>query len=442
MNLRMSTVLPALFESLHPTLLPPIIPKITNTEIILETGYAPSQNRDVFTLSDYTSINIVGLGKASLSSLMPFATELTSLKNRGSDVPSNLNLLCVSKLDTSSPEHISALTNVNCKILYGDHPTPSEKSVTAARTVQTLTSSPSSLNLIFISGGTSSLCSLPSISLPLYKSITTKLVTSSHSIQSINSLRSLLDTFKSGGLSSSIPSSSTLKTYVISDVVDDDIRYIGSGPTMFQERDKERALEVWKTLKDECSESEVEEVEDVLKIQEDDYGIWEGYNEPIIISRNSDAVIQASSILKMSLPHLNVNADLDPFEGSADSVINKIIDSALKNGPGVYVKGGESTVEFDVNSGGKGGRNMEMTLIGAIKLNKMKLNNVSIACYGTDGNDGPTDAAGAMWWGGGVEGGRRVWGGMIVIFLGGEGEGGVDFYGGGDEFGGFSRCYC
>ena len=196
MNLRMSSVLPALFDSLHPTLLPPIRPTLSSTQLTIETGYpSGSVTRDVFTLSDYSSINVVGLGKASLSSLMPFADELVR-----SPRPPSLRLLCVSKAATSSPAHVAALESADCEIVYGDHPTPTESSVYAAEEVIKLCSEPSSLNLVFLSGGTSSLCCLPSVSLDLYKKITGALVSSSHPIQSINSLRSVLDNFKSGGL--------------------------------------------------------------------------------------------------------------------------------------------------------------------------------------------------------------------------------------------------
>ncbi len=55
----------------------------------------------------------------------------------------------------------------------------------------------------------------------------------------------------------------------------------------------------------------------------------------------------------------------------------------------------ESTVSLTPNSG-KGGRNQELALSAAIQLDSMDMRNVVLASVGTDGGDGPTDAAGAV----------------------------------------------
>lgn len=55
----------------------------------------------------------------------------------------------------------------------------------------------------------------------------------------------------------------------------------------------------------------------------------------------------------------------------------------------------ESTVSLTPNSG-KGGRNQELALSAALQLDSQNLRNVVLASVGTDGGDGPTDAAGAV----------------------------------------------
>ena len=55
----------------------------------------------------------------------------------------------------------------------------------------------------------------------------------------------------------------------------------------------------------------------------------------------------------------------------------------------------ESTVSLTPNSG-KGGRNQELALAAALELDSLNLRNVVLASVGTDGGDGPTDAAGAV----------------------------------------------
>ena len=55
----------------------------------------------------------------------------------------------------------------------------------------------------------------------------------------------------------------------------------------------------------------------------------------------------------------------------------------------------ESTVSLTADSG-KGGRNQELALSAAVQLDSMDIRNVVLASVGTDGGDGPTDAAGAV----------------------------------------------
>ena len=63
--------------------------------------------------------------------------------------------------------------------------------------------------------------------------------------------------------------------------------------------------------------------------------------------------------------------------------------------PAALIAGGETTVSLTPDSG-KGGRNQELALAAALQLCTMKLRNVVLASVGTDGGDGPTDAAGAV----------------------------------------------
>eukprot|EP00591_Stephanopyxis_turris_P002880 CAMPEP_0195523786 /NCGR_PEP_ID=MMETSP0794_2-20130614/23205_1 /TAXON_ID=515487 /ORGANISM="Stephanopyxis turris, Strain CCMP 815" /LENGTH=294 /DNA_ID=CAMNT_0040653857 /DNA_START=98 /DNA_END=983 /DNA_ORIENTATION=- len=66
--------------------------------------------------------------------------------------------------------------------------------------------------------------------------------------------------------------------------------------------------------------------------------------------------------------------------------------------PAAFIAGGETTVSLPANHDleKRGGRNQELGLVAACNLSKMKLRNVVVASVGTDGTDGPTDAAGAI----------------------------------------------
>ncbi|NIT58746.1 MAG: hypothetical protein GWN00_21735 [Aliifodinibius sp.] len=84
-------------------------------------------------------------------------------------------------------------------------------------------------------------------------------------------------------------------------------------------------------------------------------------------------------------------------EEVAGAIADKVISTANKDKseskkPVLFVFWGESTVE--VTGGGKGGRNQELALRGALKIAGYE--NITWLCGGTDGIDGPTDAAGAI----------------------------------------------
>lgn len=63
--------------------------------------------------------------------------------------------------------------------------------------------------------------------------------------------------------------------------------------------------------------------------------------------------------------------------------------------PVALIAGGETTVSLGLNCG-KGGRNQELALSAALQLESLQLEGVVLASAGTDGTDGPTDAAGAI----------------------------------------------
>lgn len=70
--------------------------------------------------------------------------------------------------------------------------------------------------------------------------------------------------------------------------------------------------------------------------------------------------------------------------------------------PVALIAGGETTVTLSKNSG-KGGRNQEIGLAAGLKMHPTELRDIVLASLGTDGTDGPTDAAGAVVDGGTIE---------------------------------------
>ena len=68
--------------------------------------------------------------------------------------------------------------------------------------------------------------------------------------------------------------------------------------------------------------------------------------------------------------------------------------------PTALIAGGETVVTLPPKCQGKGGRNQELALSAALKMHDMNLRDVVLTSVGTDGTDGPTDAAGGIVYGG------------------------------------------
>jgi hydroxypyruvate reductase len=117
-----------------------------------------------------------------------------------------------------------------------------------------------------------------------------------------------------------------------------------------------------------------------------------------IIASNKDAVKAA---LEVGKSHgLNVFVYEEAMEGETHETAIDFVNLAkrvMEDGkpvpaPALLISGGETTLE--VKGGGMGGRNQEFVLTAAIEISGLK--NVVVTSFGTDGIDGPTDAAGAL----------------------------------------------
>jgi len=135
----------------------------------------------------------------------------------------------------------------------------------------------------------------------------------------------------------------------------------------------------------------------------------EGYNEPSVISSNKMMVRSVADRIREIGGEVRIFRDGD-MEGEARVVGVELVDALEKQGAGkgtFLIAGGETTVTFCSALGnGKGGRNQEMALAMALELSKRDMDDVVAVCFGTDGNDGPTDAAGAIVDGTTV---RKIW---------------------------------
>ncbi|MDX1637523.1 MAG: DUF4147 domain-containing protein [Balneolaceae bacterium] len=262
------------------------------------------------------------------------------------------------------------------------------------------------LLLYAISGGTSSLVCKPAgeITIEELNHTFELLNTSGANIREINTVRKHLSAIKGGQLLRHIDPSVTLLDLVISDVPDDDMQIIGSGPSTPDSSTFQDAYHVlleyqlWEKLPASVKK-QVEEGIDGIAPETVKPG-----NDPLadhhslIVGSAKKLAETAAELLEEAgyncwVADRAYNRDVGEV---ARTIADKVIAVDEKQSPVplpvAFVFFGESTV--DVRGSGKGGRNQELALRGALEI--QGYDNITWLSAGTDGIDGPTDAAGAI----------------------------------------------
>jgi hydroxypyruvate reductase/glycerate 2-kinase len=301
----------------------------------------------------------------------------------------------------------------SCKadeVIVGAHPVPKESSLKAGqRAIRFLEEIPhDSFVLNLLSGGTSSLLCLPPKDISISELNTTfeLLNNSGATIREINTVRKHCSQVKGGQLLRWLDPNATLIDLVISDVPDDDLSIIGSGPTtpdLSTFQDAYHILleyDLWDLLPlsvQKHVEMGVDgEMMETLKPGKDPL---KEHSAQIISSARklalkiSDLANQRGYITKVADDAFN--EDVSKVAESIENVVSDYIESGTTSentDSRLFIFYGESTV--DVKGDGKGGRNLELALRGALKITGHE--NITWLSAGTDGVDGPTDAAGAI----------------------------------------------
>ena len=282
------------------------------------------------------------------------------------------------------------------------HPVPDKNSFTASKSILDIAqkAEESDLVICLLSGGGSSLlCDAPEGLLP-EDIITTNdlLVTSGAAIGEINAVRKHLSNIKGGGLARAVHPAH-LATLILSDVIGDNIDVIASGPTAPDTTTCFDAIAV--IDKYEIRKSMPTRVIDFLcngKAETPKPG-------DIVFSKTSNIIIGNNRIAlesaRLKALEFNINSVIveDKLQGDVIAVSEYLVETALKFQSYAFVLkpvcllfGGETTVK--VTGNGLGGRNQHLALLCAKALCGKR--GITILCAGTDGSDGPTDAAGAV----------------------------------------------
>jgi glycerate 2-kinase len=255
------------------------------------------------------------------------------------------------------------------------------------------------LTLVLLSGGASALLPLPveQIDLPDKLAVTRLLASRGAPIQDLNRVRSVLSQIKGGGLARAVPAGRII-TLVISDVVGDPLDVIGSGPTVDQKVTREHARNI---LLEFAPEAEwpprvvqflmtVEQPRSAVRVAVEHHII--GNNETAVQAAAAEARAIGFDVLTMETQRTGDAAE----EGRRLAAWCRAQTPHRVGSRGCcLISGGEPTVTLNSGGGnGRGGRNQELIVAAIACQPDDSWQNRCLVSGGTDGEDGPTDAAG------------------------------------------------
>ncbi len=343
-----------------------------------------------FPLNSVNNIYVIGAGKASAAMALEVEKILGSYITEGH--------IIVKYGHTCRLNHI--------RVSEAAHPVPDSNGFKATEAILKIAGKAEVRDLVLclLSGGGSALLAdfPPGSSAGEIAIVNNLLINSGACIQEINAVRKHLSLVKGGQLARAV-NPATLVSLILSDVAGDPLDVISSGPTTPDPTTFRQALEVLDKF------NLVNEVPaTILKyLKEGAGGLRSETPKPydkefdrtvnLLIGTNRLALEAA----KRKALDYNINALIidDQLQGDTSSVAEYLVETALKFKENEYeVKpvcllfGGETTVKM--TGKGKGGRNQHLALQTSLLLKDQQ--GITVLSAGTDGNDGPTSAAGAV----------------------------------------------
>ncbi len=244
-----------------------------------------------------------------------------------------------------------------CEVIEAAHPVPDENSLIAGHALfqQVQHLAPGAHLLMLVSGGASALAELPEpgITLAGLQSENARMLSEGLDIHAMNARRKTLSRIKGGKLLAAFKGE-LVTTCAISDVEGDDLSVIGSG----------------------------------IGNAPDDAGFS---FDPYIVASNR--VARAAAADRATALGLNVMTDAETLYGDVQDLAHSVGEMLRHAPPGVHILGGEPTVVLPPDPG-QGGRNQALALALAKEISGMI--GLAVLVGGTDGTDGPTDAAGGL----------------------------------------------
>lgn len=287
------------------------------------------------------------------------------------------------------------------------HPVPDEAGVQGTRRILDLLEAATEQDLVLcvISGGGSALLPAPvnGITLAEKQALTKRLLQCGATINEINAIRKHISAIKGGHLAR-LAAPATIITLLLSDVIGDPLDIIASGPTApdpntFQ--DCLAILQKYDLLEDIPSavattirQGMAGEIPETPKPGDPVFAHTQNF---IVASNGIAARAAAERALELGYHPLIVSTFVEGETREVAKMHAAIVKEIQHSGqpvpaPACIITGGETTVT--IQGQGLGGRNQEFVLAAAIEISGLE--RVVVLSAGTDGTDGPTDAAGAV----------------------------------------------
>jgi glycerate 2-kinase len=293
------------------------------------------------------------------------------------------------------------------RLLEAGHPVPDERGAAAAREIRALAESAGAedLVLVLVSGGGSALTPAPAppITLGDKQAMTRLLLAAGATINQLNAVRKHASLLKGGQLARAA-APARIEALLLSDVVGDQLDVIASGPTTPDPSTYVEALDILDSfaLRGRVPRAIVQRLErggrgELPETPKPGDLLFAQVRNTVI--GNNALVVDAAATRARELgftPHVLTRA----LEGEARKTAGRFVEMAraIQAGrgpvtpPACVIAGGETTVK--IKGRGKGGRCQELALAAALDMEGLR--DVVILAAGTDGSDGPTEAAGAI----------------------------------------------
>lgn len=339
-------------------------------------------------------INLVAVGKSA-------AYDTQAFQNFANKNSLQINNICVITKYDHAPKYFNK--NSNEKFIYHEaaHPIPNSDSLKSGKLLKDFLKNlkKSELLVVLLSGGGSSVLVLPKkeISFELKQEITSELLKNVAKINDINLIRKSLSEIKNGGLIK-LAKTEEIICLASSDIPDNNFASIASGITHYQELNKNYLRDLAIKYLDKTKEEYLEFLE---KYDLEQDSVKNSKVKNIIVNDAINLKNKAEKIIKVHYPYENIEFINEIEDYDITSCKENYLNQLKNKKNHIVASVGEITLK--VTNPGMGGRNTHFVLLMSkllfqenyLNLTEDQLKNIEIFSIGTDGTDGPTDAAGA-----------------------------------------------